>query len=53
MESLDNYKKAYTGAEVVLIPDADHCFSRISYTESVRKEVHDFYGRIKNLASKE
>ncbi len=53
MKSLHNYKKAYAKAEIVLVSEADHCYSKVSYTESVRKEIHDFYGKIKNLASEE
>lgn len=35
------------GCESALIPEADHCFSKLSYTEQVVKEMLSFYGKIK------
>lgn len=52
VKSLQNYKSVYETADIVLIDGADHCYSRVLYTDLVRKEIHSFYGKVKDMASK-
>jgi alpha/beta fold family hydrolase-like protein len=49
-ESFLSYKSIFKNCYAVWIENADHCYSEISTTESVRKEIINFYGKIKNMA---
>lgn len=46
MESLKNFQRNFPGCRTVMIEGADHCYSSGKFTEIVRKEIRDFYGKI-------
>ncbi len=48
-ESLKHYQSCFDNCETVIVENADHCYSTVLTTESVRKEIKKFYGKIKNL----
>lgn len=48
-ESMENYRRSYKNIETVVIKNADHCFSSLQATNCVRKEIMNFYGKIKIL----
>lgn len=47
LDSFETYHKIYPQADLVMIEDADHCFSTINSTDRVRKELKDFYVKVK------
>lgn len=44
--SLAHFQSCFPGCETVLVEGADHCYSSAAFTEAVRKELKDFYGKI-------
>lgn len=47
LSSLETYKRIYPQGDLVIVKDADHCFSTVSSTNAVRKEIKAFYGSIR------
>lgn len=46
MESLENFRRCFPESETVMVEGADHCYSSARFTEAVRKEIRNFYGKI-------
>ncbi|MCI6811472.1 MAG: alpha/beta fold hydrolase [Lachnospiraceae bacterium] len=46
MESLENFQRSFPESETVMVKGADHCYSSVRFTETARKEIKNFYGKI-------